>query len=333
MCRYFGMCTAEMVGSICKVKAGMNMIRRRRIIKARTLKHKIMHYAGITLGCLIASSSINLFLVPSHLLTGGVTGIAIIFYYLAGLPIGMQTLLYNIPLLLAAWKLMGKRYTIDIVVGTVIFALCLDATRFMNGYVPVDDVMLAAIFGGVFNGIGYGIVFRMDGSTGGFDVIGAIVKKYYSLHMGGVIFGFNCLIMLVAAFLFGVVPAMFTLISMFINGTVTDKVIAGFNSRKAVLIVSEKAEEIAEEIIVELGRGVTFLHGQGAFTHQERDVIFVAVKLTQVAKVKRIANEVDGNAFMIIMSANEVMGRGFSKPASRPVSTVIHEPDNRVEYR
>ena len=327
------MCTAEMVGSICKVKAGMNMIRRRRIIKARTLKHKIMHYAGITLGCLIASSSINLFLVPSHLLTGGVTGIAIIFYYLAGLPIGMQTLLYNIPLLLAAWKLMGKRYTIDIVVGTVIFALCLDATRFMNGYVPVDDVMLAAIFGGVFNGIGYGIVFRMDGSTGGFDVIGAIVKKYYSLHMGGVIFGFNCLIMLVAAFLFGVVPAMFTLISMFINGTVTDKVIAGFNSRKAVLIVSEKAEEIAEEIIVELGRGVTFLHGQGAFTHQERDVIFVAVKLTQVAKVKRIANEVDGNAFMIIMSANEVMGRGFSKPASRPVSTVIHEPDNRVEYR
>ena len=267
------------------------MIRRRRIIRARTLKHKIMHYAGITLGCLIASSSINLFLVPSHLLTGGVTGVAIIFYYLADLPIGIQTLVYNVPLL------------------------------------------LAAIFGGVFNGIGYGIVFRVDGSTGGFDIIGAIVKKYYSLHMGGVIFGANCLIMLVAAFLFGVAPAMFTLISMFINATVTDRVIAGFNSRKAVLIVSEKAEEIAEEIIVELGRGVTFLHGQGAFTHRERDVIFVAVKLTQVAKVKRIANEVDSNAFMIIMSANEVMGRGFSKPASRPVSMVIHEPGNRIEYK
>ena len=318
------MCTAEM-GAICEMKAGMNMIRRRRIIRAITLKHKIMHYAGITLGCLIASSSINLFLVPSHLLTGGVTGVAIIFYYLADLPIGIQTLVYNVPLLLAAWKLMGKKYTIDIVIGTVLFSLCLDATRFLNGYLPVDDLMLAAIFGGVFNG--------MYGSTGGFDIICAIGKKYYSLHMGGVIFGANCLIMLVAAFLFGVAPAMFTLISMFINATVTDRVIAGFNSRKAVLIVSEKAEEIAEEIIVELGRGVTFLHGQGAFTHRERDVIFVAVKLTQVAKVKRIANEVDSNAFMIIMSANEVMGRGFSKPASRPVSTVIHEPGNRIEYK
>ena len=184
-----------------------------------------MHYAGIALGCLIASSSINLFLVPSHLLTGGVTGIAIIFYYLADLPIGVQTLVYNVPLLLAAWRLMGKKYTIDIVIGTVLFSLCLDATRFLNGYLPVEDLMLAAIFGGVFNGIGYGIVFRMDGSTGGFDIIGAIVKKYYSLHMGGVIFGFNCLIMLVAAFLFGVAPAMFTLISMFINATVTGRLI------------------------------------------------------------------------------------------------------------
>lgn len=327
------MYAAKLSGLCCEMKVGMNMMRSRRIIRTRTLKHKLMHYAGIALGCLIASSSINLFLVPSHLLTGGVTGIAIIFYYLADLPIGVQTLVYNVPLLLAAWRLMGKKYTIDIVIGTVLFSLCLDATRFLNGYLPVEDLMLAAIFGGVFNGIGYGIVFRMDGSTGGFDIIGAIVKKYYSLHMGGVIFGFNCLIMLVAAFLFGVAPAMFTLISMFINATVTDRVIAGFNSRKAVLIVSEKAEEIAEEIIVELGRGVTFLHGQGAFTHKERDVIFVAVKLTQVAKVKRLANEVDGNAFMIIMSANEVMGRGFSKPASRPVSTVIHEPDNRIEYK
>ena len=126
------MCTAEM-GAICEMKAGMNMIRRRRIIRARTLKHKIMHYAGITLGCLIASSSINRFLVPSHLLTGGVTGVAIIFYYLADLPIGIQTLVYNVPLLLAAWKLMGKKYTIDIVIGTVLFSLCLDATQFLNG--------------------------------------------------------------------------------------------------------------------------------------------------------------------------------------------------------
>lgn len=291
------------------------------MIQLRMLEHKLLRYLGITLGCFIASCSINLFLVPSHLLTGGATGIAIIFYYLAGLPIGLQTFLYNIPLLAAAWKTMGKVYTVDIIIGTAIFSACLDATKFLNAYASINDVMLAAIFGGVFNGIGYGIVFRMNGSTGGFDIIGAIVKKYYSLNMGGVIFGFNCLIMLVAAFLFGMAPAMLTLICMFVNAMVTDKVIAGFNSRKAVLIVSDKAETIAEGIM-EVGRGVTFLHGQGAFTRRERNVVFVVVTLTQVAKIKLIANAIDSNAFMIIMSANEVMGRGFSLPEA-PIGNVV----------
>ena len=301
--------------------------------RKRTMEHKLVQYVGVSIGCMIASCSINLFLVPSHLLTGGATGIAIIFYYLAQLPIGLQTFMYNIPLLIAAWKLMGKEYTIDVIVGTTIFSMCLDATRFLNAYAPVQDAMLAAIFGGVFNGIGYGIVFRMDGSTGGFDIIGAIVKKYYSLHMGGVIFGFNCTIMVAAGFLFGAAPAMLTVVMMYINATVTDKVIAGFNKRKAVLIVSERAEEIAEEIILELGRGVTFLHGQGAFTHKERDVVFVAVTLTQIAKVKFLVGEVDPNAFMIIMSASEVMGKGFSRPGAPAVTEVIHEAGNRVEYK
>ena len=286
------------------------------MIQLRMLEHRLLRYAGITLGCLIASCSINLFLVPSHLLTGGATGIAIIVYYLAQLPIGLQTFAYNLPLLAAAWKTLGRGYTFDVIIGTAIFSFCLDFTRFLNAYAPVNDIMLAAIFGGVFNGIGYGLVFRMNGSTGGFDIIGAIVKKYYSLNMGGVIFGFNCVIMLVAAFLFGVAPAMFTLICMYMNAMVTDKVIAGFNSRKAVLIVSNQSEHIAEAIM-EVGRGVTFLHGQGAFTRRERNVVFVVVTLTQVAKIKMIANAIDSDAFMIIMSANEVMGRGFSSPGIR----------------
>ena len=291
------------------------------MIQLRMLEHRLLRYAGITLGCLIASCSINLFLVPSHLLTGGATGIAIIVYYLAQLPIGLQTFAYNLPLLAAAWKTLGRGYTVDVVIGTAIFSFCLDCTRFLNAYAPVNDIMLAAIFGGVFNGIGYGLVFRMNGSTGGFDIIGAIVKKYYSLNMGGVIFGFNCVIMLVAGFLFGVAPAMFTLICMYMNAMVTDKVIAGFNSRKAVLIVSNRSEQIAEAIM-EVGRGVTFLHGQGAFTRRERNVVFVVVTLTQVAKIKMIVNAIDSDAFMIIMSANEVMGRGFSSPGVR-VGNVI----------
>lgn len=284
-------------------------------LSIKMIENRCMRYAGITLGCFIASASINLFLVPSHLLTGGATGIAIIVYYLTGLPIGLQTLLYNIPILIASWKTMGREYTIDVVIGTVIFSVALDLLKFLNGYAPLSDSMLSAIFGGVFNGIGYGIVFRMNGSTGGFDVIGAIVKKYWSLSMGGAIFAFNCIIMCIAAFLFGIAPAMFTLICMFVNATVTDRVVAGFNHRKAVLIVSDQAQAIAKNIM-EFGRGVTFLHGQGAFTGKERNVVFVVVKLTQLSKIKLITHTVDPHAFMIVMSANEVMGRGFSEPGS-----------------
>ena len=292
------------------------------MIQLRLLEHRMLRYAGITLGCLIASCSINLFLVPSHLLTGGATGIAMIVYYLTHLPIGAQTFAYNIPLLWAAWRLLGKGYTCDVVIGTAIFSFCLDFTKPLNAFAPVNDYMLAAIFGGVFNGIGYGIVFRMNGSTGGFDIVGAIAKKFYSFNMGGVIFGFNCLVMLAAAFMFGVAPAMFTLICMFMNAMVTDKVIAGFNSRKALLIVSNQAEAIAEGIM-EVGRGVTFLHGQGAFTRRERNVVFVVVTLTQVAKMKMIINAIDPDAFVIIMSANEVMGHGFSSPGVK-TGAIVH---------
>ncbi len=275
-------------------------------------RYRLLRYMGIFLGCLIASCSINLFLVPSHLLTGGVTGIAIIFYFLADLPIGMQTLVYNIPLLFAAYRVLGRNYALEVIMGTVMLSFCLDLTRFLNDYSPVNDLMLSAIFGGVFNGIGYGIVFRMNGNTGGFDVLAAIIKKYYSLNMGIVIFAFNCLLMVAAGFLFGVVPAMFTLICMYVNAQVTDKVIEGFNSRKAVMIVSHSADLIALEIMGEMGRGVTFLHGQGAYSGKERDIIFVVVSLTQIARIKLLTHMIDERAFMIIMSASEVMGKGFT---------------------
>ena len=283
-------------------------------LTAAIAKWQPLRHLGVVLGCLIAASSINLFVVPSHLLTGGVTGIAMIVYYLADLPIGLQTLIYNLPLLIMSYKLLGKNYTLDVIIGTVVFSICLDATRFLNAYAPANDLMLASIYGGIFNGIGYGIVFRMNGSTGGFDILGAIVKKYYSMNMGTVIFGFNCVIVSIAGFLFGIEPAMFTLICMYTNSIVTDKVIAGLNRRKAVLIVSEQSKEIADGIMNELKRGVTFLHGQGAFSGNERNVVMVVVSLTQIAKLKIVVNAIDRNAFMIIMSASEVMGRGFTRP-------------------
>ena len=274
---------------------------------------KPFKYFGVIVGCLIASCSINLFVVPNHFLAEGIAGLATIFYYLANMPIGLQTFVYNIPLLIASYKFLGKNYTINVIIGAIIFAICLDATEFLTAYSPVNNVILAAVFGGIFNGLGCGIIFRMNGNTGGFDILGAIIKKYYSLNIGVVIFAFNCIIVTIAGVLFGIEPAMFTLICMYMNSLVTDKVIAGFNRSKTVLIVSEKSEEIADKIINEIKRGVTFLHGKGGFSRSERDILMIIVSLTQIAKLKFIVHAIDRNAFMIIMSASEVVGRGFSK--------------------
>ena len=284
------------------------------------VKWNPLKYLGIMAGCLIAACSINLFVVPSSLLTGGVTGIAIIFYFLTGLPIGAQTLAYNVPLLIASYKLLGKKYTIDVIIGTVMFSLALDATKFLNGMLPLDEMMLASIYGGIFNGIGYGIVFRMNGSTGGFDILGAIFKKYYSMEIGSVIFGFNCFIVAVAGVLFNVTSAMFTLICMYVTSQMTNKVIDGFNQRKAVLIISEHAKDIADGIITDIGRGVTFLNGEGAYTGDPKKIVMVVVSMTQIAKLKIVVRTVDKNAFMLILAASEVQGRGFTQTARQNVA-------------
>ena len=298
------------------------------------IKWNPLKYLGIMAGCLVAASSINLFVVPSSLLTGGVTGIAIIFYFLVGLPIGLQTLAYNVPLLIASYKLLGKKYTIDVVIGTLMFSFALDATKFLSGMLTVDDLMLASIYGGIFNGIGYGIVFRMNGSTGGFYILGAIFKKYYSMDIGSVIFGFNCLIVVVAGALFSVNSAMFTLICMYVTSQMTNKIIDGFNQRKAILIISDKAKDIADGIIADIGRGVTFLNGEGAYTGDPKKIVMVVVSMTQIAKIKIVVNTVDKNAFMMILAASEVQGRGFTRPNRQNVKYRTDQKINpEVEQR
>ena len=147
--------------------------------------------------------------------------------------------------------------------------------------------------------------------------------------MGGVIFGINCIIMAASAAMFGVAPAMYTLISMFMSATLTDKVVAGFNHKKVVILISDSTRIIAEGILSEVGRGVTFLDGEGAFLHQKKQVLFVVASLTQIARIKDIANAVDPDTLMIVMDSNEVMGRGFTLPGIR-LEEMLRERNERM---
>ncbi|GBG57420.1 membrane protein [Sporomusaceae bacterium FL31] len=283
------------------------------------MRNKLLQYFFVALGCFICGASINLFLVPHHLLSGGVSGLAIISYFLFGFPIGVQIFIMNVPLIYAAYKFLGRDYTITTIFGTIMFSVAVDLTQFLATYNLLDDALLAALTGGLVSGIGSGLIFRVNGSAGGLDIVAAIVKKYYSLNFGVVGFAINCIIMLLAASLFGLKLAILTLISMFMGANLTDKVVEGFNRRKTIHIVSYKTQEIVDAILNEVGRGVTILQGEGAFTRQQKQIIFVVVSLTQISKIKFLVQEADPNAFMIVSDAAEVMGRGFTLPGHKNV--------------
>ena len=274
-------------------------------------KKQIWRYSMVAAGSLISGIAINTFLIPHHLFSGGVSGVAMILYFLFDWPIGLQIIVLNIPIFYAAYRLLDRDYVICGVFGMLIFSVATDATRFLSTINLVDDTLLAAIYGGVITGIGSGMIFRVSGSAGGTDTIATIIKKYYSLNVGLVGFSINVFLMLVAAVLFGVKPAMYTLLSFFVGSRVTDTVIEGINRKKTILIISEMNIEIAEAILEEVGRGATFLEGTGAYTGQDKKVLFVVVTLTQIAKIKFIVEKVDPHAFMIVQDAAEVLGHGF----------------------
>ncbi|MBP2645733.1 MAG: putative 5xTM rane YitT family [Firmicutes bacterium] len=278
------------------------------------MPQKLLQYLMISVGCILAAVSINVFFVPHHLLSYGISGLAIIFYYLYTWPIGIQMLIMNLPIFFLAYRLLGKSYVLSTIYGAVFLSVAIDATRFLSHTAIIDDPIISAITGGIINGLGAGLMFRVNGSAGGLDIVASIIKKYYSFNIGLVTFGINLFIMLFAACFFGLKLAVLTLIAMFIGAQLTDKVVQGFNNKKSIYIISYTPEKIVESIIREVGRGATILNGVGAYTRQSKQVIFVVVNLTQITQLKQLVHTADPDAFMIVSDAAEVLGKGFTLP-------------------
>lgn len=275
-------------------------------------KYHITRGLQVTLGSLIGALSVNTFLVPHHFLSGGVSGVALILHYLFNLPVGALILVMNIPLFLWAYRVLDRDFVVLGTLGMTAFSLGIDVTYPLRDIGFVDDPLLAAIYGGVVSGIGNGLVFRVEnGNAGGIDIPSKVIRKLYSINIGTVVFLMNVVIVAASSFLFGVKPAMMTLISMYITASVLDKTIEGFDYKKVVLIITDHPREIADSIMHEVRRGVTFLHGQGAYMHKEKELVYCVVKITQLAKIKKIVEAVDPQAFMTVMDAAEVMGKGF----------------------
>lgn len=281
------------------------------------LRKQLSTYIWVAIGCIIMSASINTFFIPHNLLSGGVSGLAMIIYFLTTFPLGVTSILLNIPLFYLAYRYIDTNYCLSGIFGMIVFSLALDATSFLKNAQVMDDIFLSCIYGGLFSGIGASMLYRVNAHSGGTDILGGIVNKYYGLNVATVGFGFNCMLMVIAASLFGLKPAMYTLISMFITSVVANKFTEGFDYKKSIMIISAEPENIATGITKELGRGVTYLFGEGAYTKQNRKVIFVVVKLRQVSLVKAIVTQTDPHAFMIITDVTDVIGKGFSLPIKK----------------
>lgn len=282
------------------------------LVHTNPVARHIVRYAQIVLGALLTSLGDNLFLIPAHLLTGGISGIAIVIYYLTGLPVGAQNFVYNLPILYLAYRMFGRHYAFDTIFGTVVLSILLDLTHFVVDWNVCANIVLNSVFGGVLTGIGFGMVFRVNANTGGLDVVGAVVKKYYAIDMGTVVFVLNFLIVAGSAFVCTLEEMLFTFISIYVIAELTNRVAAGLNREKSIVIISGEAEKICTDIMENVHRGVTYLDGRGGLTKEPRGILFAVVSLTQVGRVKTIVRHHDPQAFMIVSDTSEVTGKGFT---------------------
>lgn len=277
-------------------------------------KHMFLDFLIIFIGCFIASLGVNLFLVNAKLLSGGATGAGLILQYLFEIPSGLTVFLINIPLFFISYKFLNPKFTLYSAVGMISLSLSLILTKPLSSLVKVDDLLLYCIYGGVICGLGYGIVFSRNGSTGGTDIITMVLRKKYSnLEIGKVSFSLNLIIVFIGALIFGVPKALYTLISMFVQGTVIDKVINGFTSKKLFLILTEKEEDIIRYVIKDMNRGVTSLIAEGEYTHELKKMLYIAVTASQMVHLKNKILRIDPKAFITIIDVSEVNGKGFYK--------------------
>lgn len=276
-----------------------------------SLRGVAANLALIVLGSLITSVGINAFLVPHKFLSGGVSGISQFLSYLTPVSVGTYLLLLNIPVFAFGWRYVGRTFVIGSLVGTITLSLGLYATEWMahTGWAP--EKMLSALIGGAMSGAGTGLVFRANSSHGGADIIAAAVKRRWSLSIGTVIFAINAVIVTSLGFVYGLHAALYTIVAQLVSAVAVDKVIIGLDRSQAIFIISAEHEKIAELITRKLGRGVTYLEGEGAYQAQKRRIIYCVVSLGQLARVKHYVQTTDPKAFMTVAEASEVLGKGF----------------------
>src|SRR5690625_5137802 len=288
----------------------LSNLERRRIMAQVRLKNILF----IILGTAIFSFGIVHFIMQNNLGEGGFTGITLLFYFLWGWNPAISNLALNIPLFFIGWRLLGRTTFYYTIIGTVSVSIFLSIFQIKPIQLALQsDLTLAALYAGVFIGIGLGIVFRFGGTTGGVDIIARIVNKYVGWSMGKTMFLFDFCVIATSIFTYlKIVEGMYTLVVVYIGARVIDFIQEGAYSARGVTIISKKHKVIADKINKEMDRGVTILNGKGHFTGEQQQVIYCIVAKNEIIRLKNIMNEIDPYAFASVSTVHEVMGEGFT---------------------
>ena len=271
----------------------------------------LKEYFFLLIGSFIVAVTFNLFLAAFDIASGGVSGISIITKELFGWRPAFTQWGFNILLVGLGFVLLGRQFGLKTIMGTLVLPLFVFLTE--EWPTITQEPLLASLYGGVGVGVGLGLVFRANASTGGTDLIAQIIHKYMGISLGIAVLIVDGLVVLSAAYVFGPELALYALIALYITGKTIDVIQVGLNVSKIAFIISENQGKIQEAILYDLDRGVTRIPGYGGFTEKERPVLMCVVSQNEINSLKKLVQEIDPEAFVIVTNTNEVLGEGFRR--------------------
>ena len=275
----------------------------------------LLDYISISIGAIIQAIGLRLFLVPANLASGGVSGISQLINHYTHWPIGLMVLIGNIPLFILGWRFLGgSRFALRTALAIFVFSLFVDLIPRLNIFPTqglTDDIFLNSLYGAVVSGVGYGLVYRARGTSGGSDILARILNHYRSVPMTQSYLMVDSAVILAAGFVFGWKQALYAIVTLYVSGIVSETVLEGPGTVRTALIVTNEPEAVVQRVLVDMERGMTILQGKGAYTGADRPVLYCAISRSEVSQLKAILQEIDPKAFMVIGQAHEAVGEGF----------------------
>ncbi|QEL82832.1 YitT family protein (plasmid) [Bacillus sp. JAS24-2] len=273
------------------------------------MKKRTTDIIFIIIGAFIFALGVNLFVIPNELGEGGVTGITIITYYLFEWSPGLINLILNTLLLIIGYKFLDTVTMIYTIIAVVFNSLFLYLTAGWN--IASNELMVNAIFGGIFVGCGIGLTIRVGGTTAGTTILARMTHKYLGWSISYGLLVFDLIVAFSSYFIIGAEKLMLTIIMLYVGTKVLEFVIEGLNPRKAITIISDKPNDIAKQVTTSMDRGVTVYSGYGYYTKKTKDILYIVISKQEVIKLKRIVQSTDPNAFIAIHDVRDVFGEGF----------------------